>query len=200
MPREVVPGALAYARAHPEDTVILVGDEAVIAPFLAGPAGQRPHASTRRRSSRWTSIPRWRCARRRTPRSSSPWTSSRRARPTRSSPRATRVPGWPPRSCASAACRGVDRPALAVQMVGTEQPVRAARHRRQPGLHRREPGPVRADGRDLQRARARGGPAAGGPAVDRRGEGQGRRADPAGHGAASTRRTSTSSATSRART
>ncbi len=31
---EVVPGALAYARAHPEDTIILVGDEAVRAPLL----------------------------------------------------------------------------------------------------------------------------------------------------------------------
>jgi glycerol-3-phosphate acyltransferase PlsX len=31
---EVIPGALAYARAHPEDSLILVGDEAVMAPFL----------------------------------------------------------------------------------------------------------------------------------------------------------------------
>ncbi len=31
---EVVPGALAYARAHPEDEIILVGDEAVMAPLL----------------------------------------------------------------------------------------------------------------------------------------------------------------------
>jgi phosphate acyltransferase len=31
---EVVPGALAYARAHPEDSVILVGDEAVMAPLI----------------------------------------------------------------------------------------------------------------------------------------------------------------------
>jgi glycerol-3-phosphate acyltransferase PlsX len=31
---EVVPGSLAYARAHPEDALILVGDEAVMAPLL----------------------------------------------------------------------------------------------------------------------------------------------------------------------
>jgi glycerol-3-phosphate acyltransferase PlsX len=31
---EVVPGSLAYARAHPEDTVILVGPDEVLAPFL----------------------------------------------------------------------------------------------------------------------------------------------------------------------
>jgi glycerol-3-phosphate acyltransferase PlsX len=31
---EVVPGALAYARAHPEDEIILVGDEALMAPLL----------------------------------------------------------------------------------------------------------------------------------------------------------------------
>lgn len=31
---EVVPGALAYARSHPEDEIILCGDEAVMAPLL----------------------------------------------------------------------------------------------------------------------------------------------------------------------
>jgi glycerol-3-phosphate acyltransferase PlsX len=44
---EVVPGALAYARSHPEDTIILVGDEAVLARYLADrPANVRTvHAS-----------------------------------------------------------------------------------------------------------------------------------------------------------
>jgi glycerol-3-phosphate acyltransferase PlsX len=44
---EVVPGALAYARSHPEDSVILVGDEAVLAGFLVDrPANVRTvHAS-----------------------------------------------------------------------------------------------------------------------------------------------------------
>lgn len=32
-PSEVVPGAIAYARLHPEDEVILVGDEAQVAPL-----------------------------------------------------------------------------------------------------------------------------------------------------------------------
>ncbi len=46
-PAEVVPGALAYARSHPADMVILVGDEAVLAGFLADrPANVRTvHAS-----------------------------------------------------------------------------------------------------------------------------------------------------------
>jgi len=44
---EVVPGALAYARAHPEDTVILVGPDGVLAPYLIDrPANVRTvHAS-----------------------------------------------------------------------------------------------------------------------------------------------------------
>ena len=37
-PEEVVPGALDHARAHPEDRVILVGDETVI----RGIAGRLP--------------------------------------------------------------------------------------------------------------------------------------------------------------
>src|SRR4029077_6648812 len=35
-PVEVIPGALGHARAHPEDRVILVGDEARVA-SIAGP-------------------------------------------------------------------------------------------------------------------------------------------------------------------
>ena len=54
---EVVPGALAYARSHPEDTIILVGDEAVLARF-APTARPTCAPSTPRRWSRWTSIPR----------------------------------------------------------------------------------------------------------------------------------------------
>lgn len=44
---EVVPGSLAYARAHPEDTVILVGPDDVLAPYLRDkPANVRSvHAS-----------------------------------------------------------------------------------------------------------------------------------------------------------
>jgi len=44
---EVVPGALAYARAHPEDEIILVGDEKIIAPLVRDhPANVRiVHAS-----------------------------------------------------------------------------------------------------------------------------------------------------------
>ena len=74
------------------------------------------------------------------------------------------------------------------------------RHRREPRLDRREPRPVRADGRDLLGPRARRGEPARRAALDRRGEGQGRCPDPAGDRAPRPRRRSTSSATSRART
>ncbi len=36
-PAEVVPGALGWAREHPEDSVLLVGEEARIAPHIQGP-------------------------------------------------------------------------------------------------------------------------------------------------------------------
>ncbi len=36
-PAEVVPGALGWAREHPEDTVLLVGEEDRIAPHIEGP-------------------------------------------------------------------------------------------------------------------------------------------------------------------
>ena len=71
-PAEVVPGALDHARAHPEDRVILVGDEATVRPGSPAPCRPTSRSSTRARSSAWTSIRRWPCARRRTPRSSSP--------------------------------------------------------------------------------------------------------------------------------
>ena len=80
------------------------------------------------------------------------------------------------------------------------EPVRAPRHRRQPGLDRREPRPVRADGRDLRgEGRRHPEPARRAP-LDRRGEGQGRPAHPARDRAARRARTCGSSATSRART
>lgn len=46
-PTEVVPGAVAYARSHPDDTVILVGDERVVTGLVGdGPSNVRVvHAS-----------------------------------------------------------------------------------------------------------------------------------------------------------
>ena len=81
-----------------------------------------------------------------------------------------------------------------------DRAVRAPRHRGQPRLERREPLPVRRDGRPLRRAGPRRRAAAGRAPVDRRGARQGRRPDRARRPSCSSSPTSTSSATSRART
>ena len=171
---EVVPGALAYARGHPDDTIILVGDEAV----LAGLLGDRPanvrtvHASQVVGDGRAS---RDRAAReegRDDPRRHGPRPEGRGRRGGHGGPHRCRhggrgPPSRPPARRGPAGSGGPD---------GRHgQPVRPARHRRQPGLHPREPRAVRPDGRHLQRACARGRSAAGGAALHRRGEGQGRR-------------------------
>ena len=120
---EVVPGALDHARSHPDDTVILVGDETVIR-SLAGDASRRTCRSwLPARSSAWTSTRHWPFARRRTPRSSSRWTSSSAVRPTPSSRPATRAPAWPRRCCGSAGCPAWTDPPLAVQMITDSGPL-----------------------------------------------------------------------------
>ena len=61
---EVVPGAIAYAVAHPDDTVILVGDDDAISALALTRPRPTSGSSTRARSSAWTSTRRWPCARR----------------------------------------------------------------------------------------------------------------------------------------
>ena len=105
-PAEVVPGALDFARAHPgrpADPRRRRGHRRGASPGTL-PANVRiVHASPGRRHGR---APRAGPAREegRLASSSRP-TSSGTAKPMPSSPPATPGPGWPPRSCASAACR-----------------------------------------------------------------------------------------------
>ena len=91
---------------------------------------------------------------------------------------------WPPRSSASAACPASTGPALAVQMVTDAGPFVLLDIGANPDSTGREPRPVRAHGRDLRRAGPRRARPARRAALDRRGEGQGRRPDPAGDRAA----------------
>ena len=140
------------------------------------------------------------CARRRTPRSSSRWTSSSAARPTPSSRRVTRVPAWPPRSCGWAACPASTGPRWPSRWSPTRGPFVLLDIGANPDSTPGEPGPVRAHGRDLRgagagRRRGRGSPFC--RSARRRA-----RATPGSSGRRELLdgRTSTSSATSRART
>ncbi len=74
---------------------------------------------------------------------------------------------------------GVDRPALAVQMITATGPMVLLDIGANPDSTAGEPRPVRADGRDLRRTGPRRRRSARRAPVDRRGEGQGRRPDPA---------------------
>ena len=120
-PAEVVPGSLAYARSHPRDTVILVGDEAVLARFLrGGPAnvstkhasqviGMHEHPALALREKKDASI----------------LVAMDLVR--RGEADAVVTAGHTGAGMAAAVLRlgrlrGVDRPGLAVQMVGTERP------------------------------------------------------------------------------
>ena len=140
------------ASRRPGDPGRRRGDDPRASPASCPPTSR---SSMPARSSGWTSIRPWPCARRRTRRSSSrsTWSSDGEAD-------AVVTAGHTGAGMAAAVLRlgrlpGVDRPALAVQMITDAGPDGPARHRRQPRLDAREPRPVRADGRDLRRARPR---------------------------------------------
>jgi phosphate acyltransferase len=118
---EVVPGALAYARAHPEDTILLVGDEAVLAGFLADrPANVRTvHASQVVEMHEHPAIAL------REKKDATILVAMDLVR--KGEADAVVTAGHTGAGMAAAVLRlgrlrGVDRPALAVQMVGTENP------------------------------------------------------------------------------
>ena len=175
---EVVPGAIAYAGSHPDDTVILVGDTATIERLApTRPANVRivqasevigmdehPARALREKKDATILVATDLVRKGEADAVVTAGHTGRRhggRRPPPGTPQGRRPAG--PRDPDP-----VRRPA-----------VRAARHRRQPRLHRREPRAVRAHGRDLLRAGAGRGPPAGRAALDRRGEGQGRRPGPA---------------------
>jgi glycerol-3-phosphate acyltransferase PlsX len=118
---EVVPGALAYARSHPEDTILLVGDEAVLAGFLADrPANVRTvHASQVVEMHEHPAIAL------REKKDATILVAMDLVR--KGEADAVVTAGHTGAGMAAAVLRlgrlrGVDRPALAVQMVGTENP------------------------------------------------------------------------------
>ena len=178
-PAEVVPGALDYARSHPDDQVILVGDAAASGGIAGDAAGERLDRRTPARSSAWTSIRRSPCARRRTRRSSSRPTSSGDGEAD-----AVVTAGHTGAGMAAAVLRlgrlpGVDRPALAVQMITDCGPIVLLDIGANPDstpenlAQYAQMGAIFAErvlgvARPARRA-----------ALDRRGEGQGRRPDPA---------------------
>lgn len=118
---ELVPGALAYARSHPEDTVILVGDEAVLAGLLADcPANVRTvHAS------QVVEMHEHPARALRDKKDATILVATDLVRNGEAD--AVVTAGHTGAAMAAAVLRlgrlsGVDRPALAVQMVGTEKP------------------------------------------------------------------------------
>lgn len=120
-PAEVVPGALAYARAHPADTIILVGDDSVIAGLLADrPANVRTvHASQVVEMHEHPALAL------REKKDATILVATDLVR--NGTADAVVTAGHTGAAMAAAVLRlgrlrGVDRPALAIQMVGTENP------------------------------------------------------------------------------
>ena len=121
-PAEVVPGALAYARANPHDTVILVGDEAVVRSHAGAlppnaSVGPRPRADRHGRAPG----PRPR-AQEGAARSSSPPTSSRRGDADAVVTAGHTGAGMAAGKLILGTLPGIERPALAVQMISAGRP------------------------------------------------------------------------------
>jgi glycerol-3-phosphate acyltransferase PlsX len=120
-PSEVIPGSLAYARSHPEDTVILVGDEAVMAPYLL----DRPANVQTRHASQVIEMHEQPAKALREKKDASILVATEMVR--RGEADAVVTAGHTGAGMAAAILRlgrlrGVDRPGLAIQMVGTERP------------------------------------------------------------------------------
>jgi glycerol-3-phosphate acyltransferase PlsX len=118
---EVVPGALAYARSHPEDTIILVGDTAVLASLLV----DRPANVRTVHASQVVEMHEHPAMALREKKDSSILVATDLVR--KGEADAVVTAGHTGAGMAAAVLRlgrlrGVDRPALAVQMVGTENP------------------------------------------------------------------------------
>ena len=198
-PSEIVPGVLDFAVDHPDDRMALVGDEATLT-RIAGPLpanvsivhasqvvemDEHPALALREKkdSSILVATDLVRAGRGRRGHHRRPHRGGHGRRGPAAGPPARRRPAR------------VGRPDDHDQRADGP-----ARHRGQPGLHPREPGPVRTDGRDLRRARPGRRPGPCRAPLDRRGEGQGRRPDRPRDRAARRDAICSSSATSRART
>ena len=122
-PTEVVPGVLDYARAHPDVELILVGDTDTVRGDRRRRCPPTSASSTPARSSAWTSTRRRRSARRRTRRSSSPRELVRDGEAD-----AVVTAGHTGAGMAAGILKlgrlpGVDRPGLAVQMITDAGPM-----------------------------------------------------------------------------
>ena len=198
-PSEVVPGALDHARAHPEDRLILVGDEAVIRSI----GGVLPANVTIVQASQVIGMDEHPALALREKKDASIIVAVDLVK--RGEADAVVTAGHTGAGMAAAVLRlgrlpGVDRPALAVQMITSAGPVVLLDIGANPDFDPGEPRPVRPDGRDLRRARPGRRQAARGTSVDRRGERA--RATPGSsvRPSCSTHRGCASRATSRART
>jgi glycerol-3-phosphate acyltransferase PlsX len=120
-PSEVIPGALAYARSHPEDTIILVGDEAVMAAYLR----DRPANVQTRHASQVVEMHEQPVTALREKKDASILVATELVK--RGEADAVVTAGHTGAGMAAAVLRlgrlrGVDRPGLAIQMVGTQRP------------------------------------------------------------------------------
>ncbi len=118
---EVVPGALAYARSHPDDTILLVGDEAV----LSGLLGDRPANVRIVHASQVVAMDEHPAIALREKKDATILVAMDLVR--KGEADAVVTAGHTGAGMAAAVLRlgrlrGVDRPALAVQMVGTDNP------------------------------------------------------------------------------
>ena len=186
-PEEVVRGAVDWARLHPDVEVILVGDEARIRPFIDAPLPSHvTHRAGLARPWAWTSS---RAVAVRRKRDASINVCMRLVRDGEAD--AVVTAGHTGAGVASAILHlrrlpGVDRPALAVQMVTDRGPFMLLDIGATTDSTGRQPGPVRAHGRALrERVLGVDGPDRG-AAVHRRGGGQGRAARPGRHRRCST--------------
>ena len=120
-PSEIVPGSIAYARSHPEDVVILVGDEAVLGPLLR----DRPDNVRTVHASQVIEMHEHPAMALREKKDASILVATELVK--RGEADAVVTAGHTGAGMAAAVLRlgrlrGVDRPGLAVQMVGTEHP------------------------------------------------------------------------------
>jgi phosphate acyltransferase len=120
-PAEVVPGSLAYARAHPADTIILVGDERRLAPLLR----DKPANVRTAHASQVVDMDEHPARALREKKDASILVAMDLVR--RGEADSVVTAGHTGAGMAAAVLRlgrirGVDRPGLAVQMVGTERP------------------------------------------------------------------------------
>ena len=152
-PTEVVLGALDHARSYPHDQVILVGDESTV----RGIAGDLPANVSIVHASQVVGMDEHPALALREKKDSSILVAVDLVKHGKAD--AVVTAGHTGAGMAAAVLRlgrlpGVDRPALAVQVITAKGPMVLLDIGANPDSTPREPGPVRPDGRDLRRAGA----------------------------------------------